>query len=253
MSQSPKHPPREGASPSSTATDTPAEPLPLCLSDPSAHLAALQSLEPVPDQAPDLPIDLALDLAIDLAPDPPGQIDPAFPIDNLDRGRTILFVDGVNLFYAASQLKIEIDYAKLRHYFSHNSELIHAFFYTGVDSRNEKQKGFLLWMQRNGYRVVSKELPVTTEGFQRVSMNVEIAIDMLILAPHCTTEIVMSSDSDLSYAIEAVGHRGVQVEVVCLPSMASDRLIKTAHRHIDLARLRDYIQKPPRNRPVEPV
>jgi uncharacterized LabA/DUF88 family protein len=170
-------------------------------------------------------------------------------LSSSDRGRTILFVDGVNLFYAASQLKIEIDYAKLRHLFSQHSHLIQALFYTGVDPRNEKQKSFLLWMQRHGYRVVTKELPITSEGFHRVSMNVEIAVDMLTLSEHCHTEVVMSSDGDLSYAIQAVHHRGVQVEVVALRTMASDRLIQAANHYVDLADLRDKIQKPSKHRP----
>jgi uncharacterized LabA/DUF88 family protein len=177
------------------------------------------------------------------------SLKPATDMSSGDRGRTILFVDGVNLFYAASQLKIEIDYAKLRHLFSQHSNLIHALFYTGVDPRNEKQRSFLLWMQRHGYRVVTKELPVTSEGFHRVSMNVEIAVDMLTLSQHCNTEVVMSSDGDLSYAVQSVNSRGVQVEVVALRTMASDRLIQIADHYIDLADLRDQIQKQSKHRP----
>jgi uncharacterized LabA/DUF88 family protein len=184
----------------------------------------------------------------------PHTLDPIDePADLLhipEHGQTILFIDGVNLFYAASQLKIEIDYAKLLHLFSQDRHLVRALFYTGVDPRNEKQKNFLLWMQRHGYRVVTKELPVTPEGFHRVSMNVEIAIDMLTLAPHCHTEVVVSSDSDLSYAVQAVNTRGTQVEVVSLRTMTSDRLINAADHYIDLADLRHNIQKPPRPRTV---
>ncbi len=171
-----------------------------------------------------------------------------YPLPLPERGQTVLFIDGVNLFYAASQLKIEIDYAKFLHLFSQNRHLVHALFYTGVDPRNEKQKNFLLWMQRHGYRVVTKELPVTPEGFHRVSMNVEIAIDMLTLAPHCQTEVVVSSDSDLSYAVQAVNARGIQVEIVALRTMTSDRLINTADHYIDLSDLRHNIQKSPKPR-----
>lgn len=75
-----------------------------------------------------------------------------------DRGRVAIFIDGSNLFYAALQLGIEIDYTKLLRRLTGTSRLLRAFFYTGVDRTNEKQQGFLLWMRRNGYRVISKEL-----------------------------------------------------------------------------------------------
>ena len=73
-----------------------------------------------------------------------------------NRGRVAIFIDGSNLFYAALQLGIEIDYTKLLCRLTGGSRLLRSFFYTGVDRNNEKQQGFLLWMRRNGYRVISK-------------------------------------------------------------------------------------------------
>ncbi|PSB52826.1 NYN domain-containing protein, partial [Chamaesiphon polymorphus] len=75
-----------------------------------------------------------------------------------NRGRVAIFVDGSNLFYAALQLNIEIDYTKLLARLTGGSRLLRSFFYTGVDRTNEKQQGFLLWMRRNGYRVIAKDL-----------------------------------------------------------------------------------------------
>ena len=75
-----------------------------------------------------------------------------------NRGRVAIFVDGSNLFYAALQLNIEIDYTKLLAKLTGGSRLLRSFFYTGVDRTNEKQQGFLLWMRRNGYRVIAKDL-----------------------------------------------------------------------------------------------
>ncbi|MBV8884053.1 MAG: NYN domain-containing protein, partial [Chroococcidiopsidaceae cyanobacterium CP_BM_RX_35] len=66
-----------------------------------------------------------------------------------DRGRVIVFIDGANLFYAASQLSIEIDYVKLLDYLTARDCLVHVFFYTGYDPTNEKQHGFLQWMRCN--------------------------------------------------------------------------------------------------------
>ncbi len=162
--------------------------------------------------------------------------------------RIVVFIDGANLFHAASQLGIEIDYAKLLRYFQQNSTLIHAFFYTGVDLSNSRQQGFLMWMRRNGYRVVTKEILLTSTGTKRVSsMNVEIAVDMMRFAAECDTEIIISGDGDLTYAIDAVTFLGVQVEVVALRSMTSDHLINRSSHYVDLASIKAAIQKAPRN------
>ena len=110
----------------------------------------------------------------------PEDFDETDVPDCLHRGRLMVFIDGANLFYAASQMAVEIDYAKLLRYFQHQSTLVYAFFYTGVDPNNMRQRAFLTWMQRNGYRVVTKEVVLNAAGAKRASnMNVEISVDMM--------------------------------------------------------------------------
>jgi hypothetical protein len=117
--------------------------------------------------------------------------------NSLNRGRVAIFIDGLSLFHTALQLGIEIDYVKLLCHLTNGSRLLRAFFYTGVDLSNEKQQGFLLWMRRNGYRVVAKEL-VATENFKKSNLNVEIAVDMITLAPYYDTAVLVSGDGDLA-------------------------------------------------------
>ncbi len=160
-----------------------------------------------------------------------------------DRGRTAIFIDGSHVFYAALQLDIELDYTQLLSTLTKDSQLLRAFFYTGVDSTNEKQQGFLLWMRRNGYRVVTKELLPMPDGSKKINLEVEMTVDMLTLASHYDTAVVVSGNGNLAYAIDAVSKQGVRVEVVGLKSMTSDSLINVADTYLDLATLRTDIQK----------
>jgi len=160
-----------------------------------------------------------------------------------NRGRVAIFIDGSNLFYAALQLGIEIDYAKLLSRLTGGSRLLRSFFYTGVDRNNEKQQGFLLWMRRNGYRVISKDLVQLPDGSKKANLDVEIAVDMMSLVGSYDTAILVSGDGDLAYAVNAVSYRGVRVEVVSLRSMTSDSLINVADRYIDLDTVKEDIQK----------
>jgi uncharacterized LabA/DUF88 family protein len=164
-----------------------------------------------------------------------------------NRGKVAIFVDGSNLFYAALQLNIEIDYTKLLARLTGGSRLLRSFFYTGVDRTNEKQQGFLLWMRRNGYRVIAKDLVQLPDGSKKANLDVEIAVDMMALVGSYDTAVLVSGDGDLAYAVDAVSYRGVRVEVVSLRSMTSDSLINVSDRYIDLENVKEEIQKTPRN------
>ncbi|BAY07711.1 LabA-like NYN domain-containing protein [Calothrix sp. NIES-2098] len=167
------------------------------------------------------------------------------------RGRVAIFIDGINLFHAALQLGLEIDYLKLLCRLTENSRLLRAFFYTGIDiSRSpairlrshEKQQGFLFWMRRNGYRVVTKEFQ-PSENYKKPNLNVEIAVDMINLAPYYDTAVLVSGDGDLAYAVNAVSSTGVRVEVISLRTITSDNLIDVADYFLDLDSIKHHIQK----------
>jgi len=160
-----------------------------------------------------------------------------------NRGRIAIFIDGSNLFYAALQLGIEIDYSKLLHRLTAGSRLLRSFFYTGVDRTNEKQQGFLLWMRRNGYRVIAKDLVQLPDGSKKANLDVEISVDMMALVGAYDTAVLVSGDGDLAYAVDSISYRGARVEVVSLRSMTSDSLINVADHYIDLDQIKEDIQK----------
>lgn len=160
-----------------------------------------------------------------------------------NRGRIAIFIDGSNLFYAALQLGIEIDYTKLLRRLTAGSRLFRSFFYTGVDRSNEKQQGFLLWMRRNGYRVIAKDLVQLPDGSKKANLDVEIAVDMMALVGCYDTAVLVSGDGDLAYAVDAASYKGVRVEVVSLRAMTSDSLINVSDRYIDLDSIKDDICK----------
>lgn len=179
----------------------------------------------------------------------PTESDSVFTPEQVleNRGRVAIFIDGSNLFYAALQLGIEIDYTKLLCRLTNGSRLLRAFFYTGVDRTNEKQQGFLLWMRRNGYRVISKDLVQLPDGSKKANLDVEIAVDLMALVGAYDTAVLVSGDGDLAYAVNAVSYRGARIEVVSLRSMTSDSLINVADRYIDLEQVKDDIQKTPKH------
>lgn len=154
-----------------------------------------------------------------------------------------IFIDGANLLHAALQLEFEIDYIKLLQCLTRDRQLLRAYFYTGVNPQNQKQQNFLHWMRCNGYRVVSKELIQHQDGSKKANLDVEMAVDMLMLADYCNTFVLLSGTGALAYAIDKVAYQGVQMEVVSLPSMTSDLLIDFADRYINLETLVPSIRR----------
>lgn len=159
------------------------------------------------------------------------------------RGRVAVFIDGNNLFHAARFHNLDIDYNKLLRVLLGDGRLLRAFFYTGVDAGAERQQGFLLWMRRNGFRVVQKELKTFYDGTRKANLDVEIAVDMLSLAGKYDTAILVSGDEDFVYAINAVAYKGCRVEVAGFRSNTAPKLIDVADFFIDLSEIGHMVRK----------
>jgi uncharacterized LabA/DUF88 family protein len=160
-----------------------------------------------------------------------------------NRGRVAVFIDGNNLFHAARFHNIDIDYNKLLRVLLGDGRLLRAFFYTGVDAGAERQQGFLLWMRRNGFRVVQKELKTFYDGTRKANLDVEIAVDMLSLAEKYDTAVLVSGDEDFVYAVNAVAYKGCRVEVAGFRSNTAPRLIDVADFFIDLGDIAELVRK----------
>ncbi|HEX7317025.1 MAG TPA: NYN domain-containing protein [Pyrinomonadaceae bacterium] len=156
-----------------------------------------------------------------------------------------VFIDGNNLFHAARFHNIDIDYNKLLRVLLGDGRLLRAFFYTGVDVGAERQQGFLLWMRRNGFRVIHKELKTFYDGTRKANLDVEIAVDMLSLAGRYDTAVLVSGDEDFVYAVNAVAYKGCRVEVAGFRSNTAPKLIDVADYFIDLGDIAHKVRKEP--------
>ncbi|MBT9317212.1 LabA-like NYN domain-containing protein [Leptothoe spongobia] len=165
-----------------------------------------------------------------------------------EQGRVSVFIDAAHVFYAASTLGIEIDYSKLVSQLVPHGQLLRAYFYTGVDPKNMKQQGFLLWMKRNGYRVITKEItPKENSDMVKpqrsVDFCVEITADMIEQATFCDTVILVTGDGRFARLLQHFVHSSTRTELVSLQSITSERLLNEADSAIDFASLKDAIAK----------
>jgi uncharacterized LabA/DUF88 family protein len=159
--------------------------------------------------------------------------------------RTALFIDGANLYAATRSLGFDIDYRKLLDHFGNKSNLVRAYYYSALLETEEYSplKPLTDWLAYNGYSLVTKPAKEFTDalGRRRIkgNMDIELAIDMLELAPRLDHAILFSGDADFRRLVEAVQRRGVRVSVVSTiktnPPMIADELRRQADRYIELA------------------
>ena len=122
-------------------------------------------------------------------------------------------------------------------------ELLRAFFYTGVDEGADRQRGFLHWMRRNGFRVVQKPVKQERDGTRRARLEVEITTDMLAYAEKVDLVILVSGDEDFAYPLQALTQKGIRVEVAGFRSAMANKVMDAADRYIELDQLTERFRK----------
>ncbi|MEL7027750.1 MAG: NYN domain-containing protein [Pseudomonadota bacterium] len=177
--------------------------------------------------------------------------------------RTALFIDGANLYAAARSLGFDIDYKLLLQEFSQIGQLLRAFYYTVLveDQDYSPIRPLVDWLDYNGFTMVTKSTREYTDsqGRRKVkgSMDVELAIDMLEIAPHVDHIFLFSGDGDFRRLVETVQRKGKRVTVVSTvkssPPMAADDLRRQADNFLDLATLMDKVGRKQSSRPRETV
>ena len=168
--------------------------------------------------------------------------------------KTALFIDGSNFYSAAKGLNLDIDFARMRAYFAKDTNLIRAYYYTAIpeDQEFSSLRPLVDWLDYNGYAVVSKltrEFIDEETGKRRLkgNMDMELALDMLKLAPHIDHAVLFSGDGDFCRLLEDVQALGVRTTVVSTnkttPPMVADQLRRMADIYIDMVDIAPDISK----------
>ena len=172
--------------------------------------------------------------------------------------RIALFIDGANLYATSKQLGFDMDYRRLLREFQGRGNLIRAFYFTTLVESEEYSsiRPLVDWLDYNGYRVITKAAKEFTDatGRRRIkgNMDIELAIEMLELAPHLDQIYLFSGDGDFRPLVEAVQRKGVKVSVVSTistnPPMVSDELRRQCDEFVDLAQLMPKVGRDPSER-----
>lgn len=158
--------------------------------------------------------------------------------------KVCLFIDGANLYSASRNLGFDVDYRNLLNFFKKQCNVIRAYYYSAVLDTEEYSplKPLTDWLAYNGFLLVTKNAREFTDqnGRRRIkgSMDIELAVDMMEIAPKIDHAILFSGDADLRRLVESVQRQGVRVSVVSSiktnPPMIGDELRRQADQFIEL-------------------
>ena len=167
--------------------------------------------------------------------------------------RIALFIDGANLYAAARALGFDIDYKRLFELFAGQGRLIRAFYYTALvdDQEYSPIRPLVDWLDYNGYTMVTKPTKEFTDstGRRKIkgNMDIELAIDVMEMAPHIDHVVLFSGDGDFRRLVEAVQRKGLRVTVVSTirsaPPMVADELRRQADTFLELDELSPRIAR----------
>lgn len=173
--------------------------------------------------------------------------------------RVAVFVDGANLYHAIKNYhKGILDYAQLLSAAVGGRKLLRATFYIVEKHEPDENSGgtaarsFVYNLNRFGYKVRSKPLVVhesfTADGEKVVShkgdWDIGLIVDMMRLADHADTYVLVSGDGDYVEAVEYLqSEKGIRVEALSTTQCTSQALLDVCDLHTDLSEIPDLFRR----------
>ena len=162
-----------------------------------------------------------------------------------------VFVDLASLDAMSSEHGAQVHHGSLLERLSQNRRLVRAVAYGTFDDDRSDAESRLAQIAGGGFKIVSKPLRRRADGVLRASLNVNIAVDALELAPHIELLTLVTADTDFIPLVEAMQRSAVRVELVTTQKLASSGLLQSADAVIDSSGLFDEVRRAmnrPRNR-----
>ena len=174
--------------------------------------------------------------------------------------RVAVFVDGANLYHSIKHYyKGVLDYARLLSAAVGARTLLRATFYIVEKQETEATQGtpsarsFVYNLNKFGYKVRSKPLVVhetlSASGEKTIShkgdWDIGVVVDMMRLAAHADTYVLVSGDGDYVEAVEYLqSEKGIRVEIISAAQCTSQALLDVCDAHTDLADIPELFRRP---------
>jgi uncharacterized LabA/DUF88 family protein len=152
--------------------------------------------------------------------------------------RVGVFIDVQNLYLTTKNLypesKGKLNFAVLKKYLEEDDAIVTFSAFTSYDPENRGQLDFINWLGLNGYRVICKPLKALPDGSVKASMDVEMAIEILMQAPSLDEVVLVTGDGDFAVLVDHLCAIGKVVRILGPERLTSPELIRACHRFENL-------------------
>lgn len=160
--------------------------------------------------------------------------------------KVAVFIDAANLEKSLQDLGWKMDYKKLKRVLSGSNQLVYLGYYSVSFDKSDHQD-FLKSLMRKDYSLVIKPLKIIrgpqNTKVRKANFDVEIATDASLKIKEYQTFILFSGDSDFDYLVKEIRKRGIKTIVVSTKYHVSKELVYSAHRYIDLKKLKSLVRR----------
>ena len=148
-----------------------------------------------------------------------------------------IFVDVANLYYSARGQDVDVDYVALLKAATKGRDLVRAYAYSGLDPENENQRKFIDFLNKNGYKVVHKDIRKFGDGRVKANLDIELVVDLFRVKDRMDIAVIVSGDGDFAPAIRALQDVGIRCEVISFRPNTSSDLIAVADEFTDIMKI----------------
>ncbi len=150
--------------------------------------------------------------------------------------RAGIFIDGANFYFIQRNiLHQKIDLIKLIDFFKESYDVYNTFFYLAYREGDEKQENFIRLLAFSGVTVVKKPIKHLKDGSYKGSLDVDMAIDMLLTRENYDVAILCSGDSDFEKLVWVLRDFGKEVICVSTKESSAVELVNACDKYIDLS------------------
>jgi uncharacterized LabA/DUF88 family protein len=153
--------------------------------------------------------------------------------------KVAVFIDGANFHQSLESENLNIDLDLFLRSLGSACHLVTVRYYTGLseDRRYQRVRKTVDWMSYHGFVMVTKPVKILSDGNVKANMDIEIAVDIMVMAHRLDHVVLFSGDGDFVYLLKEIQRQGVRVSVVSSASVVADELKRQADAFYNLSTL----------------
>jgi uncharacterized protein (TIGR00288 family) len=164
-------------------------------------------------------------------------------VELLHSKKTLILIDGANLYFAAQSKRWNIDFKQIYTWFKSKTDLVETVYYTAFNPEDVKQNDFIKGLETSGYRVHKKPIKVFNDSSVKGNLDVEICVDTMKQIFNFEILVLISGDGDFTYLAETLELMGKKVIVIGVGGFMSYELQEQADNYFLLDRIKSVWQK----------